>query len=505
MLIASLLVLHRYLGVLLGVLMTLWCLSGFVMMYQGFPETTLKEREAGLAPLELAGCCALDRMPLADDAPVRSFRIEALNGAPVLRIATEEGRKVFHLKDGTALEPLGAGDVSAVAAAFARGAGIAGAPVKAEPIRVDQWSVSFWRREAPVWRVRFDDPGSSYVYLNGATGEVTQDARPAERFWSWLGAIPHWLYPTLLRENQPLWYQVCIWGALLGVFLTVTGIVVGVVKLRGKSGRYFPYRRRMWWLHHVLGVFAGLLVLTWTFSGLLTMQPWGLLESEPAVTRADITGRPSWGETREAIAAALGEAREGAAKGGDVVSIRSAPFLGEPHAVLALRDGSEMRVGRWGIEPVTAHAAASLIQAAGGPFAGARLDVLEREDAYYYGHKAPVELPVLRLTFADAEATRAYLDIGTGEVLRVADGTAQRYRWFENAFHNFDWPALKARPVWDLVVLPLLLAVTFVCATGTWLSFTRIGRDAGRLREAMKRAGKGLDPPAGRGEPAAES
>ena len=36
-------VIHRYVGVVLGVLMTMWCLSGFVMMYQSFPSATPSE------------------------------------------------------------------------------------------------------------------------------------------------------------------------------------------------------------------------------------------------------------------------------------------------------------------------------------------------------------------------------------------------------------------------------------------------------------------------------
>ena len=32
MILKSLIITHRYVGVVLGVLMTVWCLSGFVMM-----------------------------------------------------------------------------------------------------------------------------------------------------------------------------------------------------------------------------------------------------------------------------------------------------------------------------------------------------------------------------------------------------------------------------------------------------------------------------------------
>ena len=96
--------------------------------------------------------------------------------------------------------------------------------------------------------------------------------------------MPHWLYPTLIRQDGKLWNDVVIWASSLGIFLTVTGLTVGIVKLRGKSGKWWPYKRPMWLWHHMFGVFAGVLVLTWTFSGLLTMQPFGLFESPSAVS-----------------------------------------------------------------------------------------------------------------------------------------------------------------------------------------------------------------------------
>jgi len=89
MVMKALIVIHRYVGVVLGVIMTLWCISGFVMMYQGYPETTLAERRAGLAPLDLTQCCA--NIPLPDNASADGLRIEMLNGAPVIRMPGPDG------------------------------------------------------------------------------------------------------------------------------------------------------------------------------------------------------------------------------------------------------------------------------------------------------------------------------------------------------------------------------------------------------------------------------
>jgi ribose/xylose/arabinose/galactoside ABC-type transport system permease subunit len=67
------------------------------------------------------------------------------------------------------------------------------------------------------------------------------------------------------------------------------------------------------------------------------------------------------------------------------------------------------------------------------------------------------------------------------------DGTAQRYRWLESGLHDLDFPILRQRPIWDFVVLPLLLLVTFACATGAWLSFMRIGRDFTAISQRFRK------------------
>ncbi len=57
------LLIHRYLAVAVGLVMAMWCLSGFVMMYQPFPSFTAAERLAGLAPLRLEKCCQTAFLP----------------------------------------------------------------------------------------------------------------------------------------------------------------------------------------------------------------------------------------------------------------------------------------------------------------------------------------------------------------------------------------------------------------------------------------------------------
>ena len=47
----ALVITHRYLGVVIGLLMLTWFASGIVMMYVGFPRVTESERVQTLSPI----------------------------------------------------------------------------------------------------------------------------------------------------------------------------------------------------------------------------------------------------------------------------------------------------------------------------------------------------------------------------------------------------------------------------------------------------------------------
>src|SRR5262249_41067139 len=143
----------------------------------------------------------------------------------------------------------------------------------------DQWTVGGeFGPHRPLFKYSFDDPDGTILYVSSATGQVMLWTTARQRFWNWFGAIPHWLYPTILRENGPLWSQVVIWSSLVGGFLTVIGLFLGIAQLRRyPSGRISPYRGWFYW-HHIIGLVFGVLTLTWVLSGTLSMSPWGFLE-----------------------------------------------------------------------------------------------------------------------------------------------------------------------------------------------------------------------------------
>ena len=159
--------------------------------------------------------------------------------------------------------------------------------------RPDQWTLTL-RRAMPLHKFRArDGPGPNCTFA--ATGEVRagdHQPRPAAGLD---GVIPHWLYFTPLRMNQPLWYDHRL-PSELGVVMAVLGLVVGV--MRFKPTRPFrvmasiPYAGWMRW-HYMTGVVFGVFTLTWVFSGLLSMEPFAWTNATGLeVEREVMTGGP---------------------------------------------------------------------------------------------------------------------------------------------------------------------------------------------------------------------
>ncbi|OFE12809.1 hypothetical protein PHACT_06385 [Pseudohongiella acticola] len=476
------LIIHRYLAVAVGLLMTLWCLSGFVMMYQSFPELSNEQRLNGLEPLELSACCNLGRFAPHDDTPLGGFRIEMLLGEPVLRTGGRDAA-IVKLATGQPLTPLTEAEILTVADQFGSGNSVDGSPRSLGIVDIDQWTLQSARHNAPAWHIAFDDPTATEIYINGTTGEVFQFTNRRQRVLSWFGAIPHWTYPTILRQNGPLWTQVVIWSSILGTFLAATGLYVGISRLRRdrRSNKLGSPYAGWWYWHHITGLVFGVLVLTWVFSGLMTMNPWGALsESGGGDYRAQITGSARWGELKQLLRAIGGDANGNRVLADDARQITPAVFNNELFLLAHNADGSQLRLNSNAqAAPLALSAIERAVDGLGTPMQSSGL--LHQEDNYYYGHKRDVTLPVYRAVLDDDEQTRLYINPESGAV-RTLGSTGRWSRWIRTGLHDLDFPVLRLRPIWDIVVVFLLLGVTLVCVTGTWMAMRRIRRDYLSLR-----------------------
>lgn len=458
---------HRYVGIAMGLLMLLWFASGMVMLFVHWPEVSGEERAAGLAPIPWERCCAFG--DVQDVRQVSSAVVENLAGRPVLRLDGE----TIDLATGRAVHRITSAEAATVAANYARAHGIGGRPGPAELVVRDQWTVTgYFNKRRPFYRFPFDDPARTDIYVSAHTGAVSQVVNAREKVLNWLGPIPHWLYFEGLRANTPLWTQVVIWTSVVGVFLTVTGLYLGIATWRPwRDARLTPFRGWMAW-HHLTGLAAGVLTLTWVASGLVSMNPGGFLEGGPDERPEQMTGFVSFGDVRQAVTAAK-------AQGVAARQFTLSPLGGKVYLM-----ADDVRLDAAGRPAPLAQA--DLATAAARMGAVARQGMITAEDAYYFGHHEPVTLPVWRVEMADD--VRFYLDPASGAVIARVDAAAKGYRWLFEAPHRLDFvPGLDRGAAWAAIVALLLILAGAGVATGVWLGWRRARADLGRIAGTRKR------------------
>jgi uncharacterized iron-regulated membrane protein len=475
----TLVILHRYLGIAVGLLMLTWFLSGIVMMYVGFPQPAGSERLRGLPPVTWAQCCHVEAGTVADGQPVARAEIEMLMGAPVLRLPRVlVPVQTIDLAQGNE-KRLDLDDAKAVALAAAPRLNGEAAPLRVgEEIDDDQWTLNRFHQEQPMFRFAFGDPDGTVLYVSGASGRIVLRTTAAQRFWNWLGAIPHWLYFETLRSDGLLWTRTVIWTAILGSFLTIIGLYLGIAQLGRGKNRFSPYRGLFYW-HHLSGLVFGVVMLAFVASGLVSMNPWGFLEGRGGGERARLEGPPPrWADVKASIESLR-------ARGISAVSLSMAPYAGKLYWSATADDGAVTRLDASGnTAPLgdadLAEAAARLA----GPSGIAEQRLIEDGDAYYNGESG--SLPVYRVIANDAESTRYYLDPRSGALRQRADANGRWYRWLFAAVHRLDFAAwIRVRPAWDIILIGLMLGGGAASATGVYLALRRVRSDFAMLFRSL--------------------
>jgi|GEM_PF-197690 len=468
---------HRYLGIAVGLIMLIWTVSGIIMMYQEYPELDDQEQRALMSPLSFGDCCIIPARPVFSESGYRAARIEMSGGIPNLRLLQSDGQALqFNLATGRQLIDFPQSDADLLAAEFAYRQFPEQRFQFDQQIATDQWTVyGSYNRHRPLYRYQVDDEARSEFYVSSRTGEIVQLTTRRERVWGYLGAVLHWLYPTVLRQHTVLWAQTVIWLTIIGIFLTVIGLYLGIRQYgKRRNGKSSPYKGMALW-HHYAGLLFGVLTLTWVFSGLFSMNPWGALTGEGARAETQrLTERPlRWDE----IASVIQRLPElpSDSKRYEITMLR-----GEPQLVAYREDGFGERLDINTFSPANLDSEqmrelAALLQP-GGIIVEAQF--IEESDTFYYEHHETREFPVYRVQFADDESRRYYLSPINGSILRKVDRDIRWYRWLFNGLHRGDFTAsLRSRPLWDIFMVTFLLGVTAVCFTGTVMGWRRIKRD----------------------------
>ncbi|WP_046149195.1 PepSY domain-containing protein [Parabacteroides sp. HGS0025] len=478
------LTIHRILGSLLSILFLVWFLSGLVMIYHTFPRADRADKRAKMDYLRVADLPSLqtikDRLPKGE--PIKNITLNSYLGQTVFHIRTDKNSYDIPADSTETLPVIDGKRIRETASLWCT------APVeKVDTLyALDQW-IPFGnlKKEFPIYKFHFADQERHQLYISSKSGEVLQYTDKDSRLWAWLGAIPHWVYFTSLRQDAELWIKVVVWLSGIGCIMCIAGIYLGVrnFRLARKRKLASPYKKFWYKWHHIIGTVFGLFVLTFTFSGMMSLarvQDWGLrakLDINPAQELRKLAPSPLDYplDYRDVIQAYPGQIRQ--LEWGCFGDIPFYTILTDANDIV-VNANSEHTVSPLKLDTEDIH---SVLTQVHGTECAMDIRLLEEYDTYYISRKRKLDLPVWKVTIEDIDKSCYYINPGNGQY-RYVNTPARWNHWMYPALHSLNIKILVDHPIlWNIVMWGLMLGGTFVSLSGVWLGIKFLRRKIHRL------------------------
>ena len=463
---------HRVLGFVLSILFLVWFLSGMVMMYRTYPSVTEQQRMAHAERIAMREAIPSPPMPQG----LSALSLQQVAGRPVFLMSTAEGETQVDALTGKTVVRFLPEAMQSIAARWS-----SAAPVLKDTLNeIDVWLIGAMPfKEFPVYHYSLNDSEGSELYLSSRTGRALQLTSRESRFWAWVGAIPHWIYITKLRATgrQP-WTDTVQWLSGFGILMVICGIIVGLRSMwkarKRKGAGLSPYVKPLFRWHHLFGLFFGLFVLTWIFSGFMS------LADAPQLlwpVHNEHSARQLYADSLKADHYRLDINRVLAAN--DVRRVEWMEIGKHPYYRVwtaddeYLLDASDTVPHRVKLNEADCRKA---VQQVHEPSERVNAMMMNNYDNYYVSQKRTMPLPVCKVTVDDADRSTYYINPKTGDC-RYYNNNRRAGKWMYTGLHALNLPFFVAHPMLRLAIMwVLMIGGTIVSVTGLLLTVRYIRR-----------------------------
>ena len=452
---------HRITGLSIAVFFLMWFTTGIVLIYHPYPkvaEKLLYEKKETL-PSSLPN---LSSVLSSADGKVKSLSLKQFQGqisfstdkAPVVTFSVVE-RVAKHWID---------------------------APIE----RVDtlkereQWVLfTKYDKELPIYKFYFDDDERHELFISGRTAEVLQMTNAKQRFWAWIGAIPHKFYVPCIRRDVDVWQNtiaivsgICLVAALSGWIL---GICLWIKRYRKKHAWENPYKKCWSRWHFSFGLVFGVFLIAWAISGIFAMQrvPQWLVPME-----GDYSFKSSrlWGKGMLPLDAYRLDYRKLREAYPDLKEVEWCRYADIP-AYRIITSEEELLVDASGnaVRPlqIPEQTIVEGMKKIHGGEVGMKVELLEEFDDYYLSRRVALDLPVYKIEVDDANGSLYYVNPETGYI-RYLNNNKMVRKWLFNGIHYLDVAWLVNRPVlWTCCLWFLCIGCGIVCLSGVVLGIKK--------------------------------
>ncbi len=472
---------HRVLGTLLSILFVMWFLSGMVMMYHTYPSIDRQQELANSEAIGEGSMPDIGAVSILHDGRISDITLERKAGQNIMRIGTDDGELAVDAASGKTISRLDSSSLHTIASAWSKAH-----PVLKDTLNeIDVWLIGAMPfNEYPVYHYTFDDGKGTELYLSSRTGRALQLIDSESRMWAWLGAIPHWIYITKLRATgrQP-WTDTVLWLSGIGIVMTLTGIVAGIrsTVMARRRKKITPYAKSLFRWHHVFGLCFGLFVLTWIFSGFMS-----LADAPQAIWRTH-TQRSAKDICSDSIS--LDKFTLDYKKivaGGDIkrlsfTEIGGMPFYhvwtADDEYLVAADDTTARKT------TLTADDCRKIVSHTHSGKEEISVELMNTYDNYYVSQKRPLPLPVYKVSVSDADRSTYYINPTNGNA-SYYNTNKRAGKWMYTGLHALNTPYFAEHQHLRRAILwVLLVGGTIVSATGLVMGAKYLNR----LRRRMMR------------------
>lgn len=299
-----------------------------------------------------------------------------------------------------------------------------------------------------------------------------------------MGAIPHCIYFKDIRINTPLWRFVVITLSSFGVLLSIVGIILGINRFniaRKRKLLLTPYKKLWFKWHHYLGFTFGLFTFTWILSGLLSMNPLkcspprNLTENQQQIWEGGNTLKTAFNEDNFNSFKSIINSND------SILTIDVNSFDGNIYLAINYAEGRRTSfLLNQNSKKVEANSNLFLkkVKELFPDDSIINKQVLSEYDDYYYSRSNSLVLPVFKYELNDPTNTAIYIDPVSHKVVRKIEQKNRVERWLYNGLHSLDFAILRnKRPLWDIIVIVLVLGVTLLSFTGAILTYKKLFRE----------------------------
>ncbi len=235
---------HKWIGLILGIQVLLWFVSGLVMSFLPI-EIVRGEHLVPDDPATPVDVAALT-MPLPavlkgfSGSQVKEVRLRNLLGRPVYEVMAGEESALIDASDGRRLDPLSEETAIEVARSQFMGAGEVRAVTLIREPNIDTGpnTGSGPKRELPLWQVSFDDIDNTRLYISPATGRRVLVRTDTWRFFDFFWMLHIMDYQGRVDINSAL----LVAATAISLVLILTGLWLIFYSFTGRDFRWL--RRR---------------------------------------------------------------------------------------------------------------------------------------------------------------------------------------------------------------------------------------------------------------------